>query len=207
MTISVRQGERKMASANKEIGKFDLTDIPPAPRGVPQIEVAFDINADGILNVSAKDKQSGKEQKILIEASSGLSEDDIQKAIKEAEMHKEEDEKRAKEVQELNEADSLIFQTEKSLKEYSDKIPDALKQEIEGRLETLKKAKESKDSSQITQAKNDLQAKLQEIYQAAQAAQGAQQGPQPGAQQEAEPQKGKDEEIIVDAEVEDVTKE
>lgn len=208
VTISVRQGERKMASDNKEIGKFDLSDIPPAPRGVPQIEVAFDINADGILNVSAKDKQTGKEQKIRIEASSGLSEEDIQKAIKEAEMHKEDDEKRAKDIQEQNEADSLIFQTEKSLKEHGDKIPAELKTDIETRLETLKKAKESKDSAQITAAKNDLQTKLQEIYQAAQgSAQNNPQGAQSGPQEQATQETKKDEEIIVDAEVEDVTKE
>ncbi len=115
VTIVVLQGERKMAKDNKEIGRFDLTDIPPAPRGMPQIEVAFDIDADGILHVSAKDMQSGKEQKIRIEAKSGLTEEEIKRMLKDAEEHAEEDKKRKEEVETRNEADSLAFRAQKAL--------------------------------------------------------------------------------------------
>src|SRR3989339_65338 len=131
VTIVVLQGERKMAKDNKEIGRFDLSDIPPAPRGMPQIEVSFDIDADGILHVSAKDTKSGKEQKIRIEAKSGLSEDEIKRMLKDAEEHAEEDKKKQEEIEVRNEADSLAFRAEKALKDYKDKIPANIASDIQ----------------------------------------------------------------------------
>jgi molecular chaperone DnaK len=129
--IHVLQGERPMASGNRTIGRFHLDGIPPAPRGVPQIEVTFDIDANGILHVGAKDKATGKEQSIRIEASSGLSKEDIEKMKKEAEANAESDKQARERVDKLNAADSLIFQTEKQLKEFGDKIPAEKKQPIE----------------------------------------------------------------------------
>lgn len=163
VTIVVLQGERKMAKDNKEIGKFDLTDIPPAPRGVPQIEVAFDIDANGILHVSAKDKQSGKEQKIQIEAKSGLSEEEVKKMLREAEEHMEEDKKRKEEIEIRNEADSLAFRAQKSLDEYKDKLPANIAQEIQGKIDALKKALESTDTASIKAAHDQLNSALQKI--------------------------------------------
>jgi molecular chaperone DnaK len=163
VTIVVLQGERKMATDNKEIGRFDLTDIPPASRGVPQIEVSFDLDADGILNVSAKDKQTGKEQKIRIEAKSGLSEEEIQKKIKEAEIHAEEDKKRKEDIEIHNEADTLVFRAEKSLEEFKDKLPDAIKTEIQSKIDDVKKALETKDAGNIKQSTEALQKSIQKI--------------------------------------------
>jgi len=161
--IHVLQGERPMASGNRTIGRFQLTDIPPAPRGVPQIEVTFDIDANGILNVSAKDKATGKEQSIRIEASSGLSEEEIDKMKKEAEANAEADRKAKEEVDTVNKADSLIFQTEKQLKDFGDKIPEDKKQPIEEALAELKKAHEAKDID----AMNSGMEKLNTVFQAA----------------------------------------
>ncbi|MEM7617459.1 MAG: molecular chaperone DnaK [Pseudomonadota bacterium] len=138
VTIRVFQGERQMVSDNKLLGQFNLEDIPPAPRGVPQIEVIFDIDANGIVNVSAKDKASNKEQKITIQASGGLSDSDIEQMIKDAEANSAEDEKRKQNIEARNQADSLIYSTEKSLKEYGDKLDDAAKSDIEAKLEELK---------------------------------------------------------------------
>jgi len=163
VTIVVLQGERKMAKDNKEIGRFDLADIPPAPRGTPQIEVAFDIDADGILHVSAKDLGSGKEQKIRIEAKSGLDEGEIERMIKDAEEHAEEDKKKKEQVEIRNKADSLVFQAEKSLKEYGDKISKSLKQEIQTRIDNVKKALEGTDSSAIEASINELNTYVQKI--------------------------------------------
>ena len=132
--IHVLQGERSMASDNKTIGRFHLDGIPPSPRGVPQIEVAFDIDANGIINVKAIDKATNKEQSIRIEASSGLSEEEIEKMKKEAEANADADNKKKEEVEKVNAADSLIFQTEKQLKEYGEKIPDEKKKPIEDAL-------------------------------------------------------------------------
>src|SRR3990167_1989054 len=137
VTIVVLQGERKIASDNKEIGRFDLSDIPPAPRGMPQIEVAFDIDADGILHVSAKDKQSGKEQKIKIEAKSGLSDQEIQRKVKEAELHAAEDKERKEAVEIRNEADSLAFRAQKSLSEYKDKLPASIVSDIQSHVDAV----------------------------------------------------------------------
>lgn len=168
--IHVLQGERPMARDNKTIGKFILDGIPPAPRGVPQIEVTFDIDANGILSVSAKDKATGKEQKIRIEASSGLSKEDIERMKQEAQENAEADQKRREEADKLNAADALVFSTEKQLKEYGDKIPAEKKTAIETALESLKKALESKDLAAIETASNDLnnawQAASQDMYNA-----------------------------------------
>jgi molecular chaperone DnaK len=169
--IHVLQGERPMARDNKTIGKFILDGIPPSPRGVPQIEVTFDIDANGILSVSAKDKATGKEQKIRIEASSGLSKEDIEKMKQEAQENAEADAKRREEVDKLNAADALIFSSEKQIKEYGDKIPAEKKTAIESALESLKKAHESKDLDAIETASTELnnawQAASQDMYNAA----------------------------------------
>jgi len=172
VTIRILQGERKMAADNKEIGRFDLTDIPPSPRGVPQIEVAFDIDADGILHVSAKDHSSGKEQKIRIEASSGLKEEDIKKMLKDAELHAEEDKKRKEDVETHNEADALSFRATKSLAEYKDKLPKEIVDEVEGKIEAVKKALESNDIAKIKLAKQELETSMQHIGESMAKAQG-----------------------------------
>ncbi len=175
--IHVLQGERPMAKDNKTIGRFILDGIPPSPRGVPQIEVTFDLDANGILNVSAKDKGTGKEQKIRIEASSGLTEDEIQRMKAEAEKNAEEDKKQKERVEKINQADSLIFTTEKQLKEYGDKIPDEKKSVIETAKDKLKEAHKNQDLDAIDAASKELndawQAASQDIYQAQQEAQGA----------------------------------
>lgn len=163
VTIVVLQGERPMARDNKEIGRFDLTDIPPAPRGTPQIEVAFNVDADGILHVSAKDKQSGKEQKIKIEAKSGLTDAEIQKKIKEAEMHAEEDKARKEGVEVKNEADALSFRAQKSLDEYKDKLPANVTADIQSHIDALKKAIESGDTASMKAKTADLQQHMQKI--------------------------------------------
>lgn len=163
VTIVVLQGERKMAKDNKEIGRFDLTDIPPAPRGMPQIEVAFDIDADGILHVSAKDVQTGKQQKIRIEASSGLSEAEIQRMVKDAEIHAEEDKKLKEEIEIKNEAEALVFRAEKSLKEFKDKLPEAIANDIQSKVDGAKKALESKDITAIKATSQELSDHMQKI--------------------------------------------
>ena len=175
--IHVLQGERPMAADNKSIGRFQLADIPPAPRGIPQIEVTFDIDANGIINVSAKDKATGKEQNIKIEASSGLSDDEIERMKQEAEANAEADKKVKEEVDKVNAADQMIFQTEKQLKEFGEKLSDIKKQPIETALEELKKAHESKDLPAIDSAMENInnawQAASEEMYKATQEAQGA----------------------------------
>ncbi len=183
--IHVLQGERPIASGNKTIGRFHLDGIPPAPRGVPQIEVTFDIDANGILHVSAKDKATGKSQSIRIEASSGLSEEEINKMKAEAEANAEADKQAKETADKINQADSLIFQTEKQLKEFGDKLPADKKQPIEDALKKLKDAHESKDLAAIDSAMAELntvfQAASQEMYNASQAEGGATQEPQAGA--------------------------
>ncbi|MBS0623169.1 MAG: molecular chaperone DnaK [Verrucomicrobia bacterium] len=198
VTIVVLQGERPMAKDNKEIGRFDLTDIPPSPRGVPQIEVAFDVDANGILHVSAKDKQSGKEQKIRIEAQSGLSKDEIDRMVKDAESHKAEDEQRKKDIDVRNDADALVFRAEKALKDYKDKIPANIASDIESKVNALKKALEGQDSSQIQTATNELNSTMQKIGEAMQQAQASGGAQQPHAEQ----QKTDSSDNIEEAEVE-----
>lgn len=166
VTIRVLQGERKMANDNKEVGRFDLSDIPPAPRGMPQIEVSFDIDADGILHVSAKDLSSGKEQKIRIEAQSGLQEEEIKRMVRDAELHAEEDKKRKEEVETRNEADALVFRAEKALNEYKDKIPQHITSEVSGKIDAVKKALESQDIARIRAAKAELEQSMQHIGEA-----------------------------------------
>ncbi len=163
VTIVVLQGERPMAKDNKEIGRFDLTDIPPAPRGMPQIEVAFNVDADGILQVSAKDKQSGKEQKIRIEAKSGLTDEEIKRKVKEAELHASEDKARKEEVEVRNEADALTFRAQKSLDEYKDKLPANVVSDIQSHIDALKKALDAKDTAQIKAKTAELQQHMQKI--------------------------------------------
>lgn len=182
--IHVLQGERPMANQNKTIGKFHLDNIPPAPRGVPQIEVTFDIDSNGILNVSAKDKATGKSQSIRIEASSGLSEDEIKRMKAEAEANADADKKERERVDKLNAADSMIFQTEKQMKEYGDKLPADKKAEIEGALGKLKTAHQSQDIAGIDAAMAEMNAIWQkaseEMYKNAGAQGSPQQGPNPG---------------------------
>ncbi|MDY0131827.1 MAG: molecular chaperone DnaK [Desulforegulaceae bacterium] len=156
VSIHVLQGEREMASDNKTLGKFELTDIPPAPRGMPQIEVTFDIDANGIVAVSAKDKGTGKEQSIKITASSGLSDEDIENLVKEAELHAEEDKKKRKLVEAKNQADAVIYQTEKSLKDVGDKVDAETKANIESHVEKLKVKIEGTDVEEINKATQEL---------------------------------------------------
>jgi len=185
--IHILQGERPMAQGNKTIGRFHLDGIPPAPRGVPQIEVTFDIDANGILHVNAKDKATGKSQSIRIEASSGLTDDEIKRMKQEAEANAEADKKAKEKVDKINQADSLIFQTEKQLKEYGDKIPSDKKKPIEDALAKLKEAHKAQDVAAIEAAMNELntvfQAASQEMYNAQQQAQGGAQSGQTGSTQ------------------------
>ena len=210
--IHVLQGERPIASGNKTIGRFHLDGIPPSPRGVPQIEVTFDIDANGILHVNAKDKATGKSQSIRIEASSGLSDDEINKMKAEAEANAEADKQAKETADKINQADSLIFQTEKQLKEFGDKLPADKKGPIEEALKKLKEAHASKDLAAIDTAMNELntvfQAASQEMYNASQAQGDGQQGPQgdPNAGPQAGPTNGepKDDGEVTDVDFEEV---
>jgi molecular chaperone DnaK len=203
VTIVVLQGERPMAQDNREIGRFDLTDIPPAPRGMPQIEVIFDIDTNGILHVSAKDKSSGKEQKIRIEAQSGLNKDQIDRMIKDAEAHKEDDRSRKETAEVKNEADTLIFRAEKALTEYKDKLSKDIVSDVQDKVAALRKALESNDTAKIKAATAELNSHMQKIGESMQQAAGQQQAP-PGSVPP-EGQKGKDD--IEEAEVEILDKE
>lgn len=192
--IHVLQGERPMASQNKSLGMFNLDGIPPAPRGVPQVEVIFDIDANGILHVTAKDKGTGKEQKIRIESGSGLSKEEIEKMKNDAKANEENDKKEKEKVEKINQADSLIFQTEKQLKEYGDKIPADKKGAIDSSLTKLKEAHKTQDLAAIDTAMAEMNAAWtaasEDMYKATQDAGGAQpgaDGQQPGAEQ---PQSG-----------------
>ncbi len=207
--IHILQGERPMAKDNRTVGKFILSDIPPAPRGMPQIEVTFDIDANGILNVSAKDKGTGKEQSIRIEASTGLSKDEIARMKAEAEANADSDREAREKADKLNTADSLVFQTEKQLSEYGDKIPADKKGAIESALNELKEAHKAQDLAQIDAASEKLNAAWQnasqEMYQAAQdaGAQGA--GPEAGAQDNGQGAGGNDNaDDVTDVEFEEV---
>ncbi|MEZ4601170.1 MAG: molecular chaperone DnaK [Syntrophotaleaceae bacterium] len=203
VSVHVLQGEREMAADNKTIGRFELVGIPPAPRGVPQIEVAFDIDANGILHVSAKDLGTGKEQSIRITASSGLSEEEINKMVKDAESHASEDKKKRETVEARNQADGLIYTTEKSLKEHGDKVDEATRANIQKALDDLKKAVEGDDAEEIKQKIEALASashKLAEaMYKQTQGAEGA--AGEAGAAGDAA---GPSEEGVVDAEFEEV---
>ena len=186
VSIHVLQGEREMAAGNKTLGQFELAEIPPAPRGVPQIEVTFDIDANGIVHVSAKDKATGKEQSIRITAASGLSKDEIDKMVKDAEMHADEDKKKRALVDARNSAESIIDQTEKTLKEHGDKVDDDTKKKIEDGVAALKQVKDGDDIDAIQQkieALTQASHKLAEAMyqQAAQDGQAGAAGAQPGS--------------------------
>ena len=161
--IHVVQGERPMAADNKTLGRFILDGIPPAPRGIPQIEVTFDIDADGILHVSAQDKATGREQKITITASSGLSESEIQRMVEEAERHAEEDRKRKEEVEARNAADSAIYTSEKLLREYGDKVPSHVRDDVQNKISSLRKALEGKDVGDIRRKTQQLMEAVQQV--------------------------------------------
>lgn len=207
--IHVLQGERSMAKDNKTLGKFHLDGLPPAPRNVPQIEVTFDIDANGILNVSAKDKATGKVQNIRIEASSGLSQSEIDRMRNEAKANEEADKREKERIDKINQADSQIFQTEKALKEYGDKLPADKKAPIEEALKELKEAHQRQDISAIDAASAKLnsvfQAASQEMYNAGAGAQGgAQAGPQPGAQQNTQQNNNNGGDNVTDVDYEEV---
>jgi molecular chaperone DnaK len=208
--VHVLQGERQFAKDNKSVGRFQLTDIPPAPRGTPQIEVTFDIDANGILNVSAKDLGTGKEQKITITANSGLSEEEVEKMKADAEANADEDRKRRESVETRNQADNVLYQSEKFLKENGDKVPGEQKQQLEDATKTLEEALKGSDADQIKSSSDALMEVFQkistELYQNAAAAQGAQaEGAPAGGSQDASPKEEegqeKDDGTIIDAEV------
>ncbi len=200
VTVHVLQGERDIATANKSLGRFDLSDIPPAPRGVPQVEVTFDIDANGILNVSAKDKATGKEQRIVIKASSGLSDEEVEKMVKDAEAHAEEDKKHREMVEVRNQAEGMINATEKSLKDLGDQVTDEDKSNIETAISELKTALEGTDKEAIeakTKALAEVSGKLAEKAYAANAG-----GAEAGSDAQAEAKATDDD--VVDAEFEEV---
>lgn len=206
VSINVLQGERELATYNRSIGRFDLVGIPPAPRGVPQIEVTFDIDANGILHVSAKDMATGKEQKIRIEASSGLSEDEIERMKKDAESHADDDKKRKEEIDLRNQADTLAYSMEKTLKEHGDKVDAEEKKKVEDAIVDLRKAIETNNADEIKakmEALNQASHKMSEMLykQAAEAqAQQQQQGDPSSAGAEAKTDDAKGEEDVIDAE-------
>jgi molecular chaperone DnaK len=199
--IHVLQGEREMAKDNKSIGRFRLDGIPPAPRGVPQIEVAFDIDANGILHVTAKDLGTGKEQKITITASSGLSDDEIDNMVKEAEAHAEEDKKAKESIEVKNQADSMIYNVEKQLKELGDKVPADVKTTVEEGIEKLKKELEAEDIEGMKATMESLQESLMKIGEAMYQQEGA--AGNPGEPQAENAEKKNDGEKVVDAEIVD----
>ncbi len=207
VTIRVFQGEREMAADNKMLGQFDLVGIPPAPRGVPQIEVTFDIDANGIVNVSAKDKGTGKEQQIRIQASGGLADSDIEKMVKEAEQFADEDKKRRSAAEAKNNAESLIHSTEKQLAEHGDKVSSDIKSEIEKALAEAKTAVESGDADEMQQKTAALTQAAMKLGEAMYKAQQAEAGGAPGAEAGAEgaaEQPGEGQEEVVDAEFSEV---
>jgi molecular chaperone DnaK len=208
VSIHVLQGEREMADSNKTLGRFELVGIPPAPRGVPQIEVTFDIDANGIVNVSAKDQATGKEQSIQITASSGLAQEEIDKLVKDAELHAEDDKKRKELVEARNHADALIYSTEKSIKDLGDKVDDATRSNVESAVETLKKAMEGDDAQEIkkqSEALTTVSHKLAEAMyqQASQGAQGQESGAGPDADAGGQTSAGPEEDVV-DADFEEV---
>jgi molecular chaperone DnaK len=206
VTIRVFQGEREMAADNKVLGQFDLVGIPPAPRGVPQIEVTFDIDANGIVNVSAKDKGTGKEQQIRIQASGGLNDSDIEKMVKEAEQFAEEDKKRRAAAEAKNNAESLIHSTEKQLQEHGDKVSAEVKAEIENAIAEAKTAVEGGDPDAMTEKTSALTQAAMKLGQAMYEQQQAEAGASTtGGEAEAEAKPAEEE--VVDAEFSEVDEE
>ncbi|MEW6187989.1 MAG: molecular chaperone DnaK [Thermodesulfobacteriota bacterium] len=204
VSIHVLQGEREMAADNKTLGRFELTGIPPAPRGMPQIEVTFDIDANGIVHVSAKDLGTGKEQSIKITASSGLSEEEIKRLVKDAEMHSEEDKKKKELAEARNQADTLIYSTEKTVKDLGDKVEDSLKSDINSAIERLKKAMESSDAGEIKRLSDELTQTSHKLAEKMYS-QASQQGPGSGPEAEAGPSGSKKaDDDVVDADFEEV---
>ena len=209
VTIRVFQGEREMASDNKLLGQFDLVGIPPSPRGMPQIDVTFDIDANGIVNVSAKDKATGKEQQIRIQASGGLSDEDIEKMVQEAETHAEDDKIRRESIEAKNNASALIHSTEKNLEEHGDKIPETDRTEIESAVQALKDVLESEDTDEI---KSKSEALMQVAMKLGEAMYKDSQGdPVPGmddvpddSNTEKSSKNGSEDETVVDADFEEV---
>jgi len=194
--IHVVQGERPMAADNKTLGRFILDGIPPAPRGIPQIEVSFDIDANGILNVTARDKATGREQKITITASSGLSEAEIERMVKDSERHASEDAKRREQVETHNRADTLVFTAEKALRDYGQQVPDNTRQDIEAKIEAVRKAMERDDAAEMKRTSDELGTAIQSIGQAMYGQQpGAGMGGQPGGEGFTE-QQPNDEDVI-----------
>jgi molecular chaperone DnaK len=209
VTIHVLQGERDRSSDNKSLGKFDLSDIPPAPRGMPQIEVSFDIDANGILNVSAKDKATGKEQKIVIKASSGLNEDEIKRMVRDAEAHAEEDKRFRELVDTRNKADALIHSVGKTLQDLGEKVDGGERAKIESAISDLRSALKGEDQGVITKKTEALAqasaAVAQRAYAGAQADAGASGAPAGGASSDEGAAKGSaGREDVVDAEFEEV---
>jgi molecular chaperone DnaK len=204
VSIHVLQGEREMAANNKTLGRFELVGIPPAPRGVPQIEVTFDIDANGIVNVSAKDQATGKEQSIQITASSGLSKEEIDKLIKEAEEHAEEDHKKKALVEARNQADALIYSTERSLKDLGAKVDGATKTKIEDGITALRKAMESDDPDEINRLSEELTTASHKLAEAMYQQASQQEGQQPGPEGAEQPGGAPPDEDVVDADFEEV---
>jgi molecular chaperone DnaK len=203
VSIHVLQGEREMAAYNKTLGRFDLADIPPAPRGVPQIEVTFDIDANGIVHVSAKDMATGKEQSIKITASSGLSQAEIDKLVKDAELHAEEDKALREKVEVKNNADSLIYSTEKSMKEMGDKVDSETKSKVDGVIAQLKKAMEGDDTAEIKRLTEELTQTSHKLAEAMYQ-QASQAGGPDAAGDGAQGQAAADDDDVVDADFEEV---
>jgi molecular chaperone DnaK len=206
VSIHVLQGEREMAAGNKTLGRFELVGIPPAPRGVPQIEVTFDIDANGIVNVSAKDQATGKEQSIQITASSGLTEEEIEKLVKDAELHAEDDKKKRELVDARNTADALIYSTEKSIKDLGDKVDEDTKNKVEAAIEPLKKAMEGEDTAEIKRLSEELTQASHKLAEAMYKQASQEAGPQPDTGQPNNDQPGAapPDDDVVDADFEEV---
>jgi len=208
VSIHVMQGEREMAAGNKTLGRFELVGIPPAPRGIPQIEVSFDIDANGIVNVSAKDQATGKEQSIQITASSGLSQEEIDKLVKDAELHAEDDKKKRELVDARNHADALIYSTEKSIKEMGDKVEDATKTDVESAIALLKTAMETEDTDEIKRLSESLTQTSHKLAEAMyQQASQAQEPGGDGAEGSSDQASGASDDDVVDADFEEVKEE
>jgi Molecular chaperone len=196
----VFQGEREMASDNMTIGRFHLFDIPPSPRGVPQIEVTFDIDANGMLNVSAQDKATGKEQSIKIEASSGISESEIEKMINDSKKNEQKDKEKREQVDVVNQSEHMIYETEKNIKENDDKLNDDDKSQLNEKLDTMKKAKETGNTSDMKKALEELNQAWSKV--AGKMYEGASQSAQEKSEASTEAKKGKNKDEIQDADFE-----